>query len=128
MHMIKVLVADDHPGIGRVFTRMLGGESDMEVVGVLQSADQLSAEAARTGARVVRLDLSMPGREPLSAIADLPAGTRAIVYSGYDEPTHVTAAVNAGAWGFLAKGAGMEQVLNAIRTVAQGERYLPPGF
>lgn len=135
---IRVLCVDDNEDIPEMLSRCIAAESDMESAGWLHSADDLVAEVARSRAHVVLLDLGMPGRDPIAAVRELAAsrpapaseagtgghGVRVIVYSGRSDQQELDRAINAGAWGYLSKGAEISIVLHAIREVARGHAVL----
>ncbi len=135
---IRVLCVDDNEDIPEMLSRCIAAESDMESAGCLHSADDLVAAVDRTGANVVLMDLGMPGRDPLAAVRELAAarpargnsvgpgadGARVIVYSGRSDQKDYDSAINAGAWGYLSKGAEISSVLHAIREVARGHAVL----
>ena len=127
---IKVLCVDDSPDLARMIELRLGAEPDMTSVGRLESADDLLATCARATPDVVLIDLSMPGKPTLEAVAELAAAqpqARCIVFSGYDGPDNVDEAAKAGAWGYLSKHGEPDAVVDAVRRVAAGEVVLPGG-
>lgn len=123
----RILVVDDSDDLASMLSVLLGGEPDMECAGRLSSADALAGVLAERRPDVVLMDLTMPGRDPLDAMADASARfpeSRFIVLSGYDDPRRVDEAVDRGAWGFVSKHGDMEKLLGAIRAVASGQVYL----
>lgn len=121
---ITVLCVDDARDITLMFSHLINGEADMRCVGALQSADELLAEVERLRPDVVLLDLTMPGKDPLTALRELGArvpASRVIVYSGYDDTATVDSTLEAGAWGCVSKHSEPGAVLAAIRRVAAGE-------
>lgn len=122
--MVKVLCVDDNPDLGRLYRVVIDAQAGMECVGCLDSADGLVGEVRRTGAEVVLIDLTMPGKDPFEAIRELAAAVpsaRAIVFSGLDDAATVDRAVEAGAWGYLSKSREIQDVVAAIRRVSAGE-------
>lgn len=120
---LRVLLADDSPDIVRVIECFIQNEPDMTVVGVLGSADGLLAAIIEAEPDVVILDLTMPGKPPLEAVreaCDAHPQARALVCSGYDNPRDVESALDAGAWGFFSKHAGLEGITTMVRDVAAG--------
>ena len=126
--VIRVLCVDDSVDISELIGRVIRDQPDMELVGALASADNLTEECARVRPQVVLLDLHMPGTPPLEALKELSAAApavRVIVFSGLDDGETVDRAVRAGAWGLVPKVAATDAVLDAIRRVAAGEVSVP---
>jgi len=124
---IRVLCVDDHADIPEMLGRCIAAEPDMECAGALHTADNLAAEVRQTGADVVLLDLTMPGKDPLEALREVAAASsppgkppRVIAYSGHDDSQSIERAMNAGACGYLSKDAEVHVVLAAIRDAARG--------
>jgi DNA-binding NarL/FixJ family response regulator len=127
---IRVLWVDDSPDLLSAYTRLVRRTPGLEMIGTLDSADDLVSESARLSPDVVVIDLTMPGKEPLSAVTELSGklpNVRSIVFSGYDDHATVQSAVDAGAWGLVPKlkGGLPGDVLGAIRRVIQGEMCFP---
>lgn len=126
---IRVLCVDDHATLVHGLQKQLEGTRDIEFVGRLGSAEDLVAEAKRTNAQVITLDIEMPGPDPFEAMEDLHRqcpNTRTIVLSAYVRDHYIDAAVNAGAWGYLCKNDDPETIVDAIRKVASGEFVFGP--
>ena len=126
---IRVLVADDHAVVVRGLQALINTERDMEVVG--SAADGLEAvEAAqRLRPHVILLDLQMPHKDGLAAIAEIKAtqpDARVLVLTTFDDDERVFAAVKAGALGYLVKDTPPPDLIAAIRQVSQGKPALPP--
>lgn len=127
---IRVLCVDDHPFVVEGLQARLSLARDLEFVGRLNSAEDLVAEAKRTKADVVLLDIEMPGPDPFEALDDLARqcpNARAIILSAYVRDHYIDAAVNAGAWGYLCKNDDPDMIIDAIRKVARGEFVFGPG-
>jgi DNA-binding NarL/FixJ family response regulator len=124
---IRVLLVDDHEDISAVLARCISAEPDMESAGTLNRADELATEVARSRADVVLLDMTMPGRDPLTALRELAAAqggepsVRVIAYSGHDDRESIEKARSAGACGYLSKDAEITVLLQAIRDAAAGK-------
>jgi two-component system, NarL family, response regulator DesR len=126
---ISVLVVDDSDDLASMLILLIGDEPDMTCIGRLPSADALLDTVAQKKPDVVLLDLTMPGRDPLDAMAESSARSpesRVIVLSGYDDPARVDQALDRGAWGFVSKNGDLQAILTAIRTVASGDLYVNP--
>ena len=126
---MRVLIADDHPVFREGMVAVLGGLEDVEVVGTAADGDEAVALARELLPDVVVMDLHMPGRNGIEA-------TRAIVADGLpcavlvltmlEDDASVTAALRAGARGYLVKGAERDDVARALRAVVRGQAVLGP--
>ncbi|MGB8170340.1 MAG: response regulator transcription factor [Chthoniobacteraceae bacterium] len=126
---IRILVADDHHIVRSGLAASLGLEDDLEIVGEAESGTQAIALFSKTTPDVVLMDLRMAdggGIESTAALRAKVPDARVIIYTTFDGDEDVYRAVQAGARGYLLKSAPRTELLAAIRTVAAGERYLPP--
>ncbi len=126
---IRILVADDHHIVRSGLAASLGLEDDFEIVGEAESGLQAIELFAKTTPDVVLMDLRMAdggGIESTAALRAKVPDARVIIYTTFDGDENVYRAVQAGARGYLLKSAPRTELLAAIRTVAAGERYLPP--
>lgn len=120
---IRVLCVDDNEALIDALRIKLASEPDIEAVGFLPSADELIETAERLRPHVIVLDLDMPGRDPFSAIAELAErqpDSRVVILSGYVREDYIKRALDAGAWGYIAKGEEPDLIVSAIRQVASG--------
>lgn len=129
--MIRVLLVDDQPLIRVGLRGILELEDDIQVIGEASSGRQALAVLAGTPTDVVLMDIRMPemdGIETTNVICADPrfADVRVLVLTTFETDDHVVAALQAGASGFLGKGAEPEAVVNAVRVVAGGESLLSP--
>jgi DNA-binding NarL/FixJ family response regulator len=124
---IRVILVDDHGLIRAGLRRVLEAVPDFEVVGEAGDAAAALAVASDKQPDVVLMDISLPGMSGIEATSRLVAAhprARVLVVSMHTHAEYVRAALAAGAGGYLAKSAGSEELVAAIRTVARGERYL----
>nr|WP_010130479.1 response regulator [Microbulbifer agarilyticus] len=125
--MIKVLVVDDHDLVRMGISRMLGDVSDIEVVGEAKSGEDAIAFVRETPVDVVLMDVRMPGMGGLEAtrklIARVPE-SRVIAVSALDDDLFPSRLIQAGAKGYVTKGADLEEMVRAIRSVVAGETYI----
>ena len=127
--LIRVLVVDDHEVVRAGLQLLLGRETGIEVVG--EAADGMAALDAVTLAApdVVLMDLSMPGMDGVEATSLLTAGhpsVRVVVLTTFADRDHVTAAIDAGAVGFILKDADPGALADAVRSASRGEAPLDP--
>jgi DNA-binding NarL/FixJ family response regulator len=118
-----VLVVDDHPLFRDGLTGLLATVPDLEVAGVAADGDDAVRLAVLLRPDVVLMDLNLPGLPGLEATRRIRAalpGVAVLVLTMVDDDHAVTAAMRAGAQGYVLKGAGQDEVLSAVRTVAAG--------
>jgi len=125
---IRVALVDDQQLVRAGFAMLIGSQDDMEVVAEAGTGDEAIAVLARTEADVVLMDVRMPGTDGIAATAKLAATTEAkiIILTTFDLDEYVVAAIKAGASGFLLKDTPPEDLLAAIRLVADGDAVLAP--
>ncbi|MCB9553450.1 MAG: response regulator transcription factor [Myxococcales bacterium] len=129
---IRVFVIEDHTIVRQGLVALMETADDLTVVG--EAGDGRTAvEAFETGATgpvdVVLCDLALPGLSGLEVIRRVQLMNeppRVVVLSMYHDPVWVKRALDAGASGYLLKGSGVRDVLDAVRAVAAGESYLSP--
>ena len=126
---IRVLIVDDHAMVRRGMRDFLDLHDDLEVVG--EAADGLEALAATDALLpdVVVMDLLMPGLDGIAATTELKARhptIEVVVITSFIEEDRITAALEAGASGFLLKDAEADDLAGAIRSAHAGEVYLDP--
>jgi two-component system invasion response regulator UvrY len=117
----RILCVDDQPGFLWVLRSVLDHEADMQCVGCIESCDRLIEDIRASGAEVVLLDATMPGKDPVVAMQELAVELpqiKTIFYSGYDDQAFVDRLMNAGAWGFVSKADETETILSVVREVA----------
>ncbi|URI08281.1 response regulator transcription factor [Aquincola tertiaricarbonis] len=125
--MIRVLLADDHPVVRSGYQRLLALEPDLRVVAEAADADAAYAAYLQHQPDVVVTDLTMPGGGGLDLIRRVlrrEPRARVLVFSMHDSPTLVRQALASGARGFLTKASAPESLVDAVRALARGERYL----
>jgi len=127
--MITIFLADDHPVVREGLRAILETQPDFAVIGESGSGADTVARVKALRPDVLLLDLEMPhmdGVEALRQIHQSAVGTRVLVFTAYDSDERILAAVQAGAQGYLLKGAPREQVFDAIRVVRGGGSLLQP--
>jgi len=127
--MIRVLVIDDHAILRTGIRAVLEQERDITVVGLAANADQAICRARALQPDVILLDVVMPRKSGFEALPELHAvapEARVIMLSMQTNPSSIRKALNAGAAGFVAKHASEADLVDAIRRVAAGSRYIDP--
>jgi DNA-binding NarL/FixJ family response regulator len=127
--MIRVLVVDDDPLVRSALSLMLGGRTDVRVVGEAPDGRAGIAAARELHPDVVLMDIRMPVMDGLAATVELrstPQPPHVIVLTTFDADDYVLRALAAGADGFLLKDTPPPEILEAIRRVADGEPMLSP--
>jgi DNA-binding NarL/FixJ family response regulator len=126
---IRILVADDHPVVRDGLVAILSTQADLEVVGEAGNGQEVLAQVAELEPHVVLLDLEMPeldGVETLERLRETDSEVRAIVFTAFDTDERILGAVQAGAQGYLLKGAPRDELFAAIRVVHAGGSLLQP--
>jgi len=127
--MIRILLADDHPVVRDGLAAMLATQSDFEVVGEAGNGAEALIEAARLRPDVVLMDLEMPMLDGIEAIRRLRVAdpsVQVVVLTAFDTDERIVGAIQAGAQGYLLKGAPRAEIFAAIRTVSAGGALIPP--
>lgn len=129
MEKIKIVIVDDHPLMRDALRIAVDTEFDMEVVGEANNGADAIALCARLEPDVVVMDILMPVMDGIEACRQLtngPAKRKVLMITSSTQDDKVSAALRAGAAGFLMKDAARDQVIHAIREIAQGNNYFLP--
>ncbi len=127
--MIKVLIVDDHELIRCGISRLLADHDVIDVVGEAESGESGVAKARELRPDVVLMDANMPGIGGLEATRRLlrfDPDVKVIAVTVHGDEPYPTRFMQAGASGYVTKGADIEEMVVAIRQVASGKRYLTP--
>ncbi len=141
--MIDVILCDDHALIRRGIRDTLSDAADIRVVGeagdygelrtlmrTLQASPPAPGGAPRSGpCDVLVLDINLPGRsglDALHALKDEGSPVKVLVVSMYPEDQYAIRALRAGAFGYVNKGGDPQLIVQAVRTVSQGRKYVTP--
>lgn len=125
---IRVIIVDDHPVVRFGLAAIIRLQPDMVVAGEANSGEEACALCARQAADVVLMDLRLPGLSGVDAIRSLRRShpkLRMIVLTTYDGDEDIHRALEAGAQAYLLKGMSHDVLVNAIRTVHSGRKYIP---
>src|SRR5690606_15589203 len=129
--LIRVLVVDDHDLVRTGISRMLADVDGLQVIGQADSGEMAIRKARELKPDVVLMDVKMPGicgleatRKLLRSYPDI----KVIAVTVCEEDPFPTRLLQAGAAGYLTKGAALEEMIQAIRMVLAGQRYISPQF
>ena len=128
---IRVLIADDHPALREGLRAILDTQEDIEVVGEAASGREAVDRAAVLRPDVVLMDLEMPeldGVEAIRRLRERLPDARVIVFTAFDTDDRIIGAVEAGAQGYLLKGASRDEIFRAIRVARDGGTLLQPAI
>ena len=137
MKSIKVILCDDHALIRRGIRDTLADAPDIEVIGEAGDYSELRSLLHKLGpgvgsdspCDVLVLDINLPGRsglDALHAMKDEGSAVKVLVVSMYPEDQYAIRALRAGAYGYVNKGGDPQLLVQAVRTVSQGRKYVTP--
>jgi DNA-binding NarL/FixJ family response regulator len=127
--MIRVHIADDHPVVRQGLARMLAAEPDIAVTGESPDGESALRAVEAGGFDVLMLDLSLPGiggLDVLSRARSIRPTLKVLVLTMHSERHYAVRVLRSGADGYLAKDCAPSAVLDAIRAIAAGGKYVPP--
>jgi DNA-binding NarL/FixJ family response regulator len=127
--MIRILVVDDHPIVREGLAAVLEAQDDLAVAAEAGDGSEAIAQYERHRPDVVLMDLAMPGADGVDAIRgirEIDADAKVVVLTAYDTDERIFQAVQAGARGYLLKGAPREEIFRAVREVHSGGSLLEP--
>ena len=128
---ITTLIVDDHAVVRSGLRLLIDQEVDLSVIGDAKDGREAVFLTRRHQPDVILLDVSMPGRNGVDTITDLLAespASRILMLSMEDDPAYVRQAFKSDASGYILKDATDAEVVDAIRRVASGERYVHPAL
>jgi DNA-binding NarL/FixJ family response regulator len=124
---ISILIADDHQVVAEGLRSLLEAQEDMRVVALVEDGREALRAAVDMAPEIVLMDNAMPvlnGTEATRMIRERCAKTQVIMLSMYSDPVHVYRAFQAGAAGYIVKKSVAREIVEAIRKVHGGGRYL----
>jgi len=124
---VSVMLADDHAVVRDGLRALLEGGNDLQVVAVAGNGREAVSEALRLRPDIVIMDIAMPeldGVEATRRIVERSPETRVLILSMYLSAEHIYRALQAGAQGYVLKESAGEEVVDAIRALRAGKRYL----
>jgi two-component system, NarL family, response regulator NreC len=126
---IRVMLADDHAAVREALAVLVNSQPDMQVIAQAGNGDEAVERAREAAPDVAVLDLSMPvmsGLEVTTVLRDAMPAMRILILSRHGEYHHVQELLRAGANGYVLKQSSSEDLLQAIRVVANGKSFLDP--
>lgn len=126
---ITVLIVDDHPLMRVGIAAIINAQPDMQVIGQASGSDEAIVLFTRHHPAVTLMDLRLPdgsGAEAIQSIRQLEPKARIVVVTTYEGDEDIHQAIASGAQGYVIKGMPYELLVNAIRKVHRGGRFLPP--
>jgi len=127
--MIRVLIADDHAVVRRGVRQILEAEPDIEMVGEAAEYSEIRRRLKETQCDVLILDVQMPGKNGLEVVKNLRDEVprlAVLMLSTYPEDQYAVRALKAGARGYITKTTAPERIVEAVRTVASGRKFISP--
>ncbi len=127
--MTRVIICDDHALIRRGIRDTLSDAPDIDVIGEASDYGELRSLLRTESCDVLVLDINMPGRsglDVLHVLKDEGSTIKVLVVSMYPEDQYAIRALKAGAFGYVNKGGDPAALVQAVRTVAQGRKYVTP--
>lgn len=125
--MIKILIVDDHAIVREGLNRIIQSEQDMHVAGMAKDGSEVIRLLLENEVDIVVLDISMPGKSGLDLIKDVKQVqplVKILMLSMYPEERFAMRSIKAGASGYLTKEMAPEEIVNAIRTIHSGRKYI----
>jgi len=128
---IQVMLVDDHAVVRMGFRMLLEGAPDLKVTAEAESGEEAYRIYQEKHPDVVVMDISMPGIGGLEAVNRIIAkdpAARILVLSAHEDTMHPKRVLKAGALGYLTKRSAAEELIQAIRQVAEGKTYIEPAI
>lgn len=125
----RILLADDHAMFREGLKQVLSRTTDLVVADEAENAQQILDKVQKTEFDVVILDISMPGRDGIDVLKQLKQmkpKLHFLVLSMYPEDQYAYRAIKAGASGYLTKNKASQELIEAIRRIASGRKYISP--
>ncbi|MCM3784623.1 response regulator transcription factor [Neobacillus mesonae] len=127
---MRIVIVDDHVVVRSGLTALLNGKHGIEVIGDAADGDEAIVKAEELSPDVVLMDFSMPpGKDGLTATSELKKklpDIQVLILTMHDDEEYLFRAIQAGASGYILKSAPYEELIAAIRSVAEGSAYLYP--
>lgn len=125
--MLRILIADAHPIVRRGLKHIVAETSDMVVAGEVSNGDELLKKVLEDDYGVVLLEISLPGKSDLDILKELKnlrPNLPVLILTIHSEALYAVRMLRAGAAGYLTKDKAPEDLIEAIRRVSQGGKYI----
>lgn len=129
MNPIRILLADDHALIRTGIRNLLEGRKDFAIVGEASDGEEVLRQVIALKPDIVIVDISMPkvsGIDATKHIKERFPDIRVLVLTMHENPEYVYQIFKSGASGYLLKNTGKEELIEAIRAVSQGKKFVSP--
>jgi len=131
MTRTRCLVVDDHSVVRQGLDLLFGDIDDLQLVGNVANGEEALDAVERLQPDVVLMDVRLPGIDGVSTVKrihQLAPGVQFVIFSAYGDKRLLSDAIAAGARGYVMKGSPPEDLLRAIRTVAEGKAFVDPSL
>ncbi len=129
LETIRLFIVDDHAMVRQGLRQMLNMEANFEIIGEAEHGDEVIEKVLTLKPDVVLMDINLPGKNGIELTGELRRRAPAIkilALTADGDQYHLSQMIKAGASGYILKDANSETLYEAIKTVAQGDAYLPP--
>jgi DNA-binding NarL/FixJ family response regulator len=126
---VRILLADDHEMFREGLKQLLSETSDLVVIDEASDAQEVIDKVQRKNVDIIVLDISMPGRDGIDVMKQLrqmKPHLHILVLSMHPEDQYAFRAIKAGASGYLTKNKASHELIEAIRRIASGRKYISP--
>jgi DNA-binding NarL/FixJ family response regulator len=127
----RLLVVDDHSVLREGLAILIGDNDDLEVVGTVHSGEEAIEAVRELEPEIVLMDVRLPGIDGVSTVKRIhqaAPSVQFVIFSAYGDKRLLSDAIAAGARGYVMKGSPPDDLLRAIRTVAQGKAFVDPSL
>ena len=129
--MINILIGDDHAVVREGIKQILSETPDMVVVAEASNGLDVMDKLSKDEIHLVVLDIAMPGRNGLDILRDIKRqrpGLPVLILSMYPEEQYALRVLKSGASGYLSKESAPDELINAIRQISLGKKYIGPSL
>ena len=131
MDRTRCLVVDDHSVVRQGLDLLFGDLDDLEIVGQVTNGEEALQAVEDLQPEVVLMDVRLPGIDGVSAVKrihEAAPSVKFVIFSAYGDKRLLSDAIAAGARGYVMKGSPPDDLLRAIRTVAEGKAFVDPSL